>query len=177
MSVTSIVNGSLALSNLAIVNTTTEGACGICLDTNNNLIVSENTTMNQNLTVGSVVQVGTGDNTLFLNPNYNSGTSQISYSSNNLSNFQIQTNANMTLVASDIYLACGTTYAEQNLTVGANFTVNGTSNIPNVSGQVSTYNSVYSDTVHLSTLPTKPTASTTHGQNIFQKVIYTFIIL
>ena len=89
MSVASIVNGSLALSNLAIVNTTTEGACGICLDTNNNLIVSENTTMNQNLTVGSVVQVGTGDNTLFLNPNYNSGTSQISYSSNNLSNFQI----------------------------------------------------------------------------------------
>ena len=38
MSVASIVNGSLSLSNLAIVNTTTEGACGICYDTNNNLI-------------------------------------------------------------------------------------------------------------------------------------------
>jgi hypothetical protein len=39
MSVASIVNGSLSLSNLAIVNTTTEGACGICYDTNNNLVI------------------------------------------------------------------------------------------------------------------------------------------
>ncbi len=167
MSVASIVNGSLSLSNLAIVNTTTEGACGICYDTNNNLIVSEDTTINQSLTVGGVATVGVGANTLTFNPNMNTGDSQISYVGINMSNFTIQTNANMTLLAADITFACGTAYAEDNLSVGGNFTVEGTSNIPSVSGQVSTYDSVYTNTVHIKPVTSKPTKTATHGQLYF----------
>jgi hypothetical protein len=166
MSVASIVNGSLSLSNLAIVNTTTEGACGICYDTNNNLIVSEDTTINQSLTIGGVATVGVGGNTLTLNPNMNAGDPQIIYTGD-FPTFQIQTNANMTLVASDITFACGNTSAEDNLTVGGNLTVNGSSNIPSVSGQVSTYDSVYTNTVHVKPVSSKPTKTATHGQLYF----------
>ncbi len=166
MSVASIVNGSLSLSNLAIVNTTTEGACGICYDTNNNLIVSEDTTINQSLTIGGVATVGVGVSTLTLNPNMNAGGPQISYSGD-FPTFTIQTNAAMTLLASEIGFACGNTTAEDNFTVGGNFTVDGTSNIPSVSGQVSTYDSVYTNTVHVKPVTSKPTKTATHGQLYF----------
>ena len=167
MIVASIVNGSLSLSNLAIVNTTTEGACGICLDTNNNLIVSENTTMNQCLTVDEVVTIGTSDNLLTINPGIGSGYPQINYTSVNNSTFQIQSNEYMTLYASELSLDCDTINANGNVTVSGNLTVNGTSNIPGVSGQVSTYDSVYTNTVHVKPSTSKPTKTTTHGQLYF----------
>ena len=167
MSVASIVNGSLSLSNLAIVNTTTEGACGICYDTNNNLIVSEDTTINQSLTIGGIATVGVGANTLTLNPNMNDGESQILYTGVNLPTFTIQSNAAMTLVAADILLDCSNVTTVENLTVGNNLTVNGSSNIPSVSGQVSTYDSVYTNTVHVKPVTSKPTKTATHGQLYF----------
>jgi hypothetical protein len=85
----------------------------------------------------------------------------------NNSTFQIQSNEYMTLYASELGLDCDTINANGNVNVSGNLTVNGSSNIPSVSGQVSTYDSVYTDTVHVKPVTSKPTKTATHGQLYF----------
>jgi hypothetical protein len=73
----------------------------------------------------------------------------------------------MSIVATDLTFTCENIYSTGSLTVEGNFTVDGTSNIPSVSGQVSTYDSVYTNTVHVKPVTSKPTKTATHGQLYF----------
>jgi hypothetical protein len=84
MSVASIVNGSLALSNLAMVNTTTQGFCALTLDTSNNIVVNGSLSVNDTLITNTIASNNSTLTTTFEDSVTVNGVSTLNGSPNSL---------------------------------------------------------------------------------------------